>query len=38
MWKVVVKAGVIAELPITEGAPIGAGDPIARIVSEPAGE
>jgi acetyl-CoA/propionyl-CoA carboxylase biotin carboxyl carrier protein len=32
------KAGVIAELPITEGAPIGAGDPIARIVSEPAGE
>jgi len=32
------KAGVIAELPITEGAPIGAGDPIARIVSEPASE
>ena len=32
------KAGVIAELPITEGAPIGAGDPIARIVSEPTGE
>ncbi len=28
------KAGTIAELPITEGAPIGAGDPIARIVSE----
>ncbi len=32
------KAGVIADLPITEGAPIGAGDPIARITSEPAGE
>uniref|UniRef100_A0A6J5ZU25 Unannotated protein n=1 Tax=freshwater metagenome TaxID=449393 RepID=A0A6J5ZU25_9ZZZZ len=32
------KAGVIAELPITEGAPIGAGDPIARIVSEPAAQ
>ena len=28
------KAGTIAELPITEGAPIGAGDTIARIVSE----
>ena len=28
------KAGTIAELPITEGAAIGAGDPIARIVSE----
>jgi len=28
------KAGTIAELPITEGAPIGAGDMIARIVSE----
>ncbi len=32
------KAGVIADLPITEGVPIGAGDPIARITSEPAGE
>ncbi len=32
------KAGTIAELPITEGAPIGAGDPIARIVSEPPAE
>lgn len=32
------KAGTIAELPITEGAPIGAGDPIARIVSEAAAE
>ena len=28
------KAGTIAELPITKGAAIGAGDPIARIVSE----
>ena len=28
------KAGTIAELPITEGAPIGAGDTIAKIVSE----
>ena len=28
------KAGTIAELPITEGAPIGAGDTIARIVSD----
>jgi len=28
------KTGTIAELPITEGAPIGAGDTIARIVSE----
>ncbi len=27
------KAGVIAELPITEGAPISAGDPIARIAA-----
>ncbi len=27
------KAGVIAELPISEGAPISAGDPIARIAA-----
>jgi acetyl-CoA/propionyl-CoA carboxylase, biotin carboxylase, biotin carboxyl carrier protein len=32
------KAGTIAELPISEGAPIAAGDPIAKIVSDGAGE
>jgi acetyl-CoA/propionyl-CoA carboxylase, biotin carboxylase, biotin carboxyl carrier protein len=32
------KAGTIAELPITEGAPIAAGDPIAKIVSDSTSE
>jgi biotin carboxyl carrier protein len=32
------KSGVIVELPITEGAPIAAGDPIATISGDGAGE